>query len=212
MADSVKLFDDYYSNDRAFTKLPTQSMREYVLIEGISGNALDLGCGDGRNSLFLAGIGLRVEAIDQSRTGIEKLNQRASEYGLDQNIETEVVDVREFDFKDDQYNLINAITILDHLPEQDIKLVIEKVARSLRKGGVLFAKVHTVDDPGNNGNPEQASELAEAIEHYFESDELKKLISEQLEVVRYREFEITDDTHGETHRHAFAEAIARKPD
>ena len=36
---------------------------------------LDLGCGDGRDSLFFAGEGLNVTSVDFSESGIKKLNE-----------------------------------------------------------------------------------------------------------------------------------------
>ena len=42
-----------------------------------TGEALDLGCGEGRNSLLLARYGFHVHAIDASSQGIQKLEQYA---------------------------------------------------------------------------------------------------------------------------------------
>src|SRR3989440_12418742 len=58
-----------------------------------TGEALDLGCGEGRNSLLLACYGYHVHAIDASSQGIEKLEKYAYSQGLD-NIDGEVADVR----------------------------------------------------------------------------------------------------------------------
>src|SRR5436305_12845369 len=57
------------------------------------GEALDLGCGEGRNSLLLARYGYHVHAIDASSQGIQKLETYADSQGLD-SIDGEVADVR----------------------------------------------------------------------------------------------------------------------
>lgn len=66
---------------------------------------LDLGCGEGRNALFLAQNGLDVTAVDISEAGIAKLHDIADQKRL--LVETEVQDMRAYVFKD-TYDLIVA--------------------------------------------------------------------------------------------------------
>lgn len=211
MPDSTDFFDDYYEGkEHAFGQVPNQRMREFVLSENIGGNALDLGCGDGRNSLFLAGIGMKVIAVDQSGKGIEQLHDNALQHGIDQNIETFVDDVRNFVVPRNYFDFISAITIFDHFPEHDLDRFLSKIHDGLKENGILFVKVHTVEDPGYNGNSGQASELSNAIQHYFDKNELNEILTDKFDLLDYEEYMITDHTHGDPHQHAFAEAIARK--
>ena len=54
--------------------------------------ALDLGCGEGRNAIYLANIGFYTSAVDISKAGIDKLNNVAFEMGL--NINSAICDMR----------------------------------------------------------------------------------------------------------------------
>ncbi|HXV37926.1 MAG TPA: class I SAM-dependent methyltransferase [Myxococcota bacterium] len=45
-------------------------------------SVLDLGCGQGRDSLMVARKGHRVVGVDQSRTGVEQMCQAASREGI----------------------------------------------------------------------------------------------------------------------------------
>ena len=47
-----------------------------------TGKALDLGSGEGRNSLLLAHYGYHVHAVDSSSQGIHKLEQYARSQGV----------------------------------------------------------------------------------------------------------------------------------
>ncbi|MBD3381559.1 MAG: methyltransferase domain-containing protein [candidate division Zixibacteria bacterium] len=211
MSDSTDFFNDYYAGkEHAFGKVPNQRMREFVLKENIGGNALDLGCGDGRNSLFLAELGMKVIAVDQSKEGIEQLNKNALQHGLDQNVETFVDDVRNFVVPRNFFDLISAVTIFDHFPEGYLDSFLGEIHDGLKENGILFVKVHTVDDPGYNGDSGQASELSKAIQHYFDNDELNRILKDKFDILDYEEYKTTDHTHGEPHQHAFAEAVARK--
>lgn len=77
--------------------------------------ALDLGCGDGRNPLFLAAQGFKVTAVDISPVGVAKTQQFAAEQGLVINVL--VQDMREFTF-DTDYHLIVSMGCL-HLIERE---------------------------------------------------------------------------------------------
>src|SRR6266699_7340699 len=68
----------------------------------LAGEVLDLGSGEGRNSLLLAHYGYHVHAIDASSQGIEKLEKYAHSQGLD-TINCEVADVRTVELKPNFY-------------------------------------------------------------------------------------------------------------
>ncbi len=58
-------------------------------------NAVDVGCGKGRNSLYLASQGMNVTAMDFTPMAIRVLNQAAKEQGLSDKIRAIVHDVTE---------------------------------------------------------------------------------------------------------------------
>jgi SAM-dependent methyltransferase len=77
-------WDDFYA-DRSrpvpfFVAKPDENLVSY-LDRGLvtAGRALDLGCGPGRNALYLASRGLRVDAVDLSPTAIAWAEDRARE-------------------------------------------------------------------------------------------------------------------------------------
>lgn len=61
------------------------------------GLALDAGCGEGRNALFLAERGFEVRAFDVSEAGIGKLRRRAEERGLEIDAGVGGLDSLDFD-------------------------------------------------------------------------------------------------------------------
>jgi tellurite methyltransferase len=66
-------------------------------------SVLDLGCGEGRNALFLAGRGFEVTAVDISEQGISKLCSLACQRGL--TVRAEVADMRSYQL-DREFDLI----------------------------------------------------------------------------------------------------------
>jgi tellurite methyltransferase len=63
--------------------VPSQEICEIASQLPAAARVLDLGCGEGRNALFLAGCGFRVTAVDISEAGIRKLEALAGERRLD---------------------------------------------------------------------------------------------------------------------------------
>lgn len=87
-AGAVGWWNDFYG-DRTkrvpfFVAKPDESLVSYAERGLIApGRALDLGCGPGRNSLYLASLGFEVDAVDLSDEAIGWAAQRAREAGAE---------------------------------------------------------------------------------------------------------------------------------
>ncbi len=55
-----------------FSQGPTADVKEFCHIFPPNSAILDVGCGEGSNAIFLAGLGHTVDAFDISAAGIEK--------------------------------------------------------------------------------------------------------------------------------------------
>src|SRR5205823_12133103 len=175
-----------------------------------TGEALDLGCGEGRNSLLLAHFGYHVHAVDASSQGLHKLEKYARSQGLD-TIDYEVADVRTVQLRTNFYDAIVAVTILDHITEEEGKKFAAFLIDALKPGGFVFIEAFTVHDPAANAairENETISETASFVQHYFDEDELGAWFSE-LETLLYEEYMKYDDSHGEPHYHGLARLISR---
>ena len=72
----------YAAVDQVWSRGPNQFV-EAALTGLQAGEALDLACGEGRNALWLAGLGWQVTAVDFSRVAVERGRRLADEAGLD---------------------------------------------------------------------------------------------------------------------------------
>lgn len=206
-------FDDVYAknSEPTFGLNPSEELRNYIYEVNLFGRALDIGCGDGRDTLFLASIGFQTTALDISEVALQKLMNFAAIKGIAINIDPICCDVRQWDFPVSFFDLVTSATGLDHIQKEELDGVMGKVTKSLKPGGVLFLEVHTVDDPGFGNAPGIVSSLSGWILHYFERNELLQLVLKWgYNVIRYEEVSEEDRDHGESHFHKFANIIAKK--
>ncbi len=125
-----------YKKEKFYWGLKPEKGLKEVLKYAPKGIALDIGAGEGRNSMFLAKNGFEVEAIDKTKEGLEKCQKVAKKYNLP--IKTKVTNIRKFRFKKNKYTLIIAIASLDFLKFSEIKKIIPKIKKSLIRKGIFL--------------------------------------------------------------------------
>ena len=177
--------------------------------------ALDLGCGPGRDSMALARHGFAVTSVDLSSRGLEELQRRADTKPLNGRIETVCNDVRQWKIPPNEFDVISATTILDHIPNEDVQPLWNQVVNGLTEQGFLFVEVHTTDDPGcvkcTSQSPDApVSETAQWVINHFARGQLLQLAlaTPTLRILRYEERYEWDYTHGPEHKHAKAVLVA----
>lgn len=207
-------YDNIYSINKnpTFGTSPTEELRRYIKKNKLIGNALDIGCGDGRDTLFLAKSGWYVSALDYSKVALQKLMKFAEIYGVSEMIFPLHYDAINWDYPIDFFNLVISITCLDHIPKKYHGTILEKITRSLKIDGILFLEVHSTDDPGCENKKYGASEFSKMIQHYFNHNELKEMIEFDFNIIQYKEYMVGDNEHGKSHVHGIVRVIARKKD
>ncbi len=85
------------------------------------GVALDIGAGEGRNSIFLAKNGFRVEAIDKHFDGLKKCKTIAENYSFKISVKTK--DITKFNFPHNKYSLIVSVAAIDFLKKSEIEKI-----------------------------------------------------------------------------------------
>ncbi len=115
------------------------------------GKTLCLGEGEGRNAIFLAGLGHRVMALDASKVGLEKAQKLAAHNGA--TIETVHVNLAGYTFEPNTWDVI--VSIFCHLPEDLRKQVHRQIKIALRPGGVFILEAYTPEQLryGTGGPP-----------------------------------------------------------
>ena len=97
------------------------------------GKALDIGMGQGRNSLFLAALGWQVTGFDISGVGVKQAQEEAKKRDL--KIDARVGDVDKFDYGKNKWDLVVGMYMHEYLTRNAAKIV-----ESLKPGGILVVE------------------------------------------------------------------------
>ena len=103
---------------------PSEILEKYISLAS-HGNALDLACGNGRNSKFLVQKGFQVDAVDISNIAINHL------VGKDPRINVICEDVDTWQIPQDRYQIIINIRFMD-------RRLFPMIQKGLNLGGVLI--------------------------------------------------------------------------
>ncbi|HET8598968.1 MAG TPA: class I SAM-dependent methyltransferase [Segeticoccus sp.] len=133
------------------------------------GRAIDLACGEGRNAIWLAARGWRVQGVDFSETGLARAaklaEQHRQESGEPLEVTWAVADVTTLELPEDAFDLVLVCYL--HLVEPQRRGVMQSAAGGLAPGGTLLVIGHDSSNLKEGyGGPQDASVLftAEDVE------------------------------------------------
>ncbi len=169
---------------------PCRWLEEYVPEGDGKSVALDVACGTGRNTLWLARHGWYVDAVDISPVALDILKERAKEAHLDERITCRLVDLDRFEAPRPDYDLIVKTNYLD-------RPLIADLQTRVRPGGYFIVDTY-LDHPDNERETFQSDFLLQAAE--------LPLLFADWEILAYEEYPNED----ETHRMMKAGIVARK--
>ena len=103
---------------------------------GKTRNAIDLGCGTGTQSIYLAQQGFAVVGVDTSPTAIRKASAKAARAGV--TLEFMLHDVTRLDFLPGPFDIALDVGCLHGLGAAGRRLVARELTRLMRPGGTLL--------------------------------------------------------------------------
>ncbi|RAZ68302.1 class I SAM-dependent methyltransferase [Planococcus maitriensis] len=122
----------------------------------LSGRALAIAEGEGRNAVYLAGQGMHVTAWDFARSGLAKTERLAEERRV--GVLTEQVDLAEAEWAEEAWDLI--ICVFGHFPKDVQHKTFDGIKRALKPGGHFLMEVYSVGQPAyGTVGPKQESFL-----------------------------------------------------
>lgn len=164
-------YDQEYQKENDLFGEPYSVFKEFVSKNHHeNGKALDLGCGQGRDTFMLAKYGYDVTGVDHSKVGIDQMLEKAKKLNLD--VKGIVDDL--FTYSTDEKFDVIVLDSIVHFEKADKEKELSLLSRlisNLKKGGYYYIFTG------------QEKEKTDNLDLWLESekDNFKKLKSEHLD-------------------------------
>jgi 2-polyprenyl-3-methyl-5-hydroxy-6-metoxy-1,4-benzoquinol methylase len=137
--------DRYGSTERYWSGQPNAQLVSQV--DGLTpGEALDAGCGEGADAIWLASRGWTVTGVDVSPVGLERAARHAADQGeqVAGRITWRQEDLLTWVPEPERFDLVTASYM--HLPGEAFERFQRRLAAAVRPGGTLLMVTHHPDD------------------------------------------------------------------
>lgn len=183
-----------YDADRNLTRDLDASVTRRILGRRRFRSALELGCGTGKNTAFLARISRTVLALDFSRGMLERAKEKVEA----RNVAFALADLtKPWPCADGSFDVVTFNLVLEHV--DDLNFVFEEAARCAMDGGLVFvSELHPYRQYGGSRAKyeDQPNEVVSvpAFTHHV-SDFLRSARRAGLTLEAFTEERHPDDEH-----------------
>jgi len=148
---------------------------------------LDLGCGAGRNSIYLARWEFDVVGVDVSRSALRKAKSRSEAEGVE-NVAMVRASMTHLPFIDHSYDVVISVSVIHHAVKEAIGKTIGEIHRVLKDNGLFLANLLSIKDYryGSGLKIEDGTfrvleyfedKQFEEVHHFFSQEEIQILLS-----------------------------------
>ena len=137
--------ENYFTEKYGLTRTHSEVLYSAEIVK--PGKTLDLGCGNGRNSLYLAANGFEVTAWDKNPMSIDNIERIKAAEGIT-TLQTAIKDLNNLSF-DGEYDFILSTVVLMFLEANTIPGLIANMQRCTKPGGynLIVSAMYTADYP-----------------------------------------------------------------
>lgn len=159
---------------------------------------LDIGCGHGKNSIYLAENNFHVTSVDINVQALEWFERYIKNKSIN-NIELIKADMNSLPFRDNYFDAVICTSVLHHQNLEQIKNTVSEIYRVLKyKGCLLFDFMSIEDYSFGIGEEIEKNTFIGSREgeeniphHYTDADELKELFKNFMGLeINKNEYEI----------------------
>lgn len=203
-------------------KAPSQALLLFSELLGFRDmkRVLDAGCGNGRNSIYLAQLGMQVDAIDFSSAAVAEASKRASRAGLLDRIHvTERALEESLPFAPDSFDLCLDFYVFCHFSDEQVKRhYVEELWRVTRPGGYLLSALFSPQDEYYarlitcDREPIVVKDPANGIKkELYTEEKFKKWFAPPFKIRYFARFEFDDIVQGKSYHRDILTMASEKP-
>ncbi|AGF57260.1 SAM-dependent methyltransferase [Clostridium saccharoperbutylacetonicum] len=189
-------WNKFYSNKEKavpfFKNIPDENLITYfdrgILKEG---KALDIGCGKGRNSIYIAKKGLEVCGVDFSETSIEMANKIATEQGI--KVKFSCQSIFDFQSEKENYDFIYDSGCFHHIKPHRREQYLSTILKYLKPNGYFAMICFNLKGGANISDYDVYKDNSMHGGIGFSDYKLKIILESYFEIVEFREMIESDN-------------------
>jgi 2-polyprenyl-3-methyl-5-hydroxy-6-metoxy-1,4-benzoquinol methylase len=189
-------WNNFYSDKEKpipfFKNIADENLISYFDRELIKhGKALDIGCGNGRNSFYLAQRGLEANGIDFSKTSIEWGKQIAKEQSIKVNFSCQ--SIFEFQDKPESFDFIYDSGCLHHIKPHRRNQYLKTILKYLKPDGYFAMVCFNLKGGANISDYDVYRDNSMLGGLGFSEYKLKTILEPYFEIIEFREMKESTD-------------------
>ena len=151
------------------------------------GRILDLGCGEGRISIFLAQHSFECYGIDYVPLAIKRAKQFAKKQGVAGKTHFRTGNVLNLPYPDDFFDIAIDYSCFAHIRKSEWDLYISELLRVLKMGSFYFLAAFSKNTPHARMMKHNWLVFRGGYDHYFTRSEIRSIFSDHFEIMRIGE-------------------------
>jgi len=149
-----------------------------------SGNKiLEIGVGNGRDSIYLAKMGNKITGIDIAQGAIDLAKENSKKEGVEDKIQFQVGNAENLEFSDEGFDAVYSISVLQYTILVDS---FKEIARVLKPGGKFMLHMYVMLKSGEKGKE---------LTYWFYKEEKVKEIAKENQFIVERSHTSWDKKH-----------------
>lgn len=189
IVDAQKYWEEMYQSDDLKFPVYDGWLDKYIDLLEKAENIIDLGCGNGVDTIFLANRNISCISCDFSETALLLLKQKYAK------ATTEYVDIsKKLPFKDCYSNLVIADLSLHYFDFKTTEKIITEIKRILTPEGVLLCRVNSTDEYKNSPDDVKIEDnyylINGCYKRFFAKKDIERFFCEWN--IKYIQHNITD--------------------
>lgn len=178
---------------------------------------LDVGCGNGRNAIYLAARGCDVSAVDSSEAAIKQAESRVKANGLEDRVHVirHAIDGT-LPFESESFDaILDCYTFCHFLADEAADSFWRNMSRLTRVGGSVLSLVFSPDDAYYSQYRVDTSPIVcdptnGICKRLYTEDEIKRSLGRWFTMRYFTKFEFEDIVHGKPYLRVILAAVLQK--
>ncbi|TWT49000.1 class I SAM-dependent methyltransferase [Botrimarina hoheduenensis] len=187
---------------------------------GEGGNALDAGCGNGRNAIYLAELGWNLTAVDASPAAVEIATRSVRRSSVTSRVcVNEQVLGEVWPYADETFDLVLDSYVLCHYSDEEfIHSYLRQMRRTLSPDGIAYSAFFSTSDSYYRAVGLPVADCSNTVvdphnglrKRLYEFDELSSLLGEYFKIEAKVDFRFDDTCIGERYERSVLAFLMRR--